>query len=114
MNSQITKLFAVIVLLFGVLIYFTSRWTVFSATALNDNALNSRPQIAQLRIKRGRILADDGTVLAERDEGGHSGVRGGCRRVLVGGGRCSSDAEFSWMEDGEVRRRHDFMHEQEA
>ena len=71
MNSQITKLFAVIVLLFGVLIYFTSRWTVFSATALNDNALNSRPLIAQLRIKRGRILADDGTVLAKSVKAGH-------------------------------------------
>ena len=58
MNSQITKLFAVIVLLFGVLIYFTSRWTVFSATALNANALNARPQIEQLRIKRGSILAN--------------------------------------------------------
>ena len=71
MNSQITKLFAVIVLLFGVLIYFTSRWTVFSATALNDNALNSRPLIAQLRIKRGEILADDGTVLAKSVKAGH-------------------------------------------
>jgi penicillin-binding protein A len=70
-NSQITKLFAVIVLLFGVLIYFTSRWTVFSATALNDNALNSRPLIAQLRIKRGEILAADGTVLAKSVKAGH-------------------------------------------
>jgi peptidoglycan glycosyltransferase len=70
-NSQIMKLFAVIVLLFGVLIYFTSRWTVFSATALNNNALNSRPLIAQLRIKRGQILADDGTVLAKSVKAGH-------------------------------------------
>jgi penicillin-binding protein A len=70
-NSQITKLFAVIVLLFGVLIYFTSRWTVFSATALNANVLNSRPLIAQLRIKRGQILADDGTVLAKSVRAGH-------------------------------------------
>ncbi|MFZ0385754.1 MAG: penicillin-binding transpeptidase domain-containing protein [Solirubrobacteraceae bacterium] len=71
MNSQITKLFAVIVLLFGLLIYFTSRWTVFSATALNANALNARPQIEQLRIKRGSILAGDGTVLAKSIKAGH-------------------------------------------
>jgi penicillin-binding protein A len=70
-NSQITKLFAVIVVLFGVLIYFTSRWTVFSATALNANALNSRPLIAELRVKRGQILADDGTVLAKSVKAGH-------------------------------------------
>jgi peptidoglycan glycosyltransferase len=70
-NSQITKLFAVIVVLFGVLIYFTSRWTVFSATALNANVLNARPRIAELRIKRGEILADDGTVLAKSVKAGH-------------------------------------------
>jgi penicillin-binding protein A len=44
---------------------------VFSATALNDNALNSRPLIAQLRIKRGEILAADGTVLAKSVKAGH-------------------------------------------
>jgi penicillin-binding protein A len=70
-NSQITKVFAVIVLLFAVLIYFTSRWTVFSATALNNNPLNSRPVIAELKIKRGEILADDGTVLAKSVSAGH-------------------------------------------
>jgi peptidoglycan glycosyltransferase len=70
-NSQITKLFVVIVLLFGVLIYFTSRWTVFSATALNDNGLNSRPLIAQLKIKRGKIIAGDGKVLAKSVRAGH-------------------------------------------
>jgi peptidoglycan glycosyltransferase len=71
MNSQITKLFAVIVLLFAVLVYFTSRWTVFSATALNNNALNARPQIQQLKIKRGSLLADDGKVLAKSVPAGH-------------------------------------------
>jgi penicillin-binding protein A len=70
-NAQITKLFAVIVLLFGVLVYFTSRWTVFSATALNDNALNARPAIEQLKIKRGSILASDGKVLAKSVPAGH-------------------------------------------
>jgi penicillin-binding protein A len=71
MNTQITKLFVVIVVLFGVLVYFTSRWTVFSATALNENALNARPQIEQLRIKRGSILAADGKVLAKSVRAGH-------------------------------------------
>jgi penicillin-binding protein A len=71
MNAQITKLFVVIVVLFGVLIYFTSRWTVFSATALNNNALNARPQIEQLKIKRGSILAADGSVLAKSVKAGH-------------------------------------------
>ncbi len=64
MNSQIFKLFAVIVVLFALLIGWTSRWTVFDAGALNNNQLNVRTLIDQLRIKRGRILADDSTVLA--------------------------------------------------
>ena len=37
-----------------------------------------------------------------------------CSLVWVGAagmGRCSGAADFSWVEDGEVRRRHDFMHE---
>jgi peptidoglycan glycosyltransferase len=71
MNTQITKLFVVIVVLFGVLVYFTSRWTVFSATALNDNALNARPAIEQLKIKRGSILAANGKVLAKSVRAGH-------------------------------------------
>ena len=34
-----------------------------------------------------------------------------CGSVQLGMGRCSGAADFSWVEDGEVRRRHDFMHE---
>lgn len=64
MNDQIVKLFAVVLVLFGLLVFFTSRWTVFDASALNNNSLNSREAIAQAKIKRGRILAADGTVLA--------------------------------------------------
>ncbi len=65
MNAAIVRLFALVVLLFALLIAWTSRWSVFEATALNDNQLNARPLIDQLMIKRGRIVADDGTVLAK-------------------------------------------------
>jgi penicillin-binding protein A len=64
MNAQIIKLFGFIVVLFALLIIWTTRWTVIDASALNHNPLNSRTIITQLRIKRGRILAGDGTVLA--------------------------------------------------
>ncbi len=64
MNAPILKLFALVVALFAVLIVWTSRWTVFDANSLNNNPLNSRTLIDELRIERGRILADDGTVLA--------------------------------------------------
>ncbi len=64
MNVPIMRLFAVVVALFALLFVWTSRWTVFEASSLDNNPLNSRTLIDELRIKRGRILADDGTVLA--------------------------------------------------
>ncbi len=65
MNRQIVKLFAFIVVLFGVLVGFTSYWSVFDAKALKEQNVNKRPQFEQAQIKRGRILAADGTVIAK-------------------------------------------------
>ena len=64
MNVPIARLFGLVVLLFALLVVWTSRWTVFEASALNDNSLNKLNLAHQLLVKRGRILADDGTVLA--------------------------------------------------
>ena len=64
MNAQIVKLFAFIVTLFAVLIGFTSYWSVFDAEALEEKDANKRPLLEQQQIKRGRILAADGTVIA--------------------------------------------------
>ena len=71
MNRQIVKLFAFIVVLFGVLIGFTSYWSVFDAKALKEKDANKRPLFEQQQIKRGRILADDGTVIARSVPKGH-------------------------------------------
>jgi peptidoglycan glycosyltransferase len=65
MNRSIIRLFGVVILLFTVLIVWTSRWTVFSATELNNNPLNRLGYYASLKVKRGQILAGDGTVLAK-------------------------------------------------
>lgn len=64
MNRQIVKLFTFVVVLFGVLIGFTSYWSVFEAEALKEEDANKRLLLEQQRIQRGRILADDGTVIA--------------------------------------------------
>ena len=64
MNAPIIRLFGLVVVLFGVLIAFTSRWAVFDAKSLNDNTLNKRGVLEAARIKRGVITAGDGTVLA--------------------------------------------------
>jgi penicillin-binding protein A len=65
MNGPILRLFGLVVVLFALLIGWTSRWTVFEASSLNNNPLNARTLIDELKIKRGRILAADGTVLAQ-------------------------------------------------
>ncbi len=64
MNRQIVQLFAFIVVLFAILVAFTSWWSVFDAEALKDKVANKRPLLEQQRIERGRILAADGTLLA--------------------------------------------------
>jgi penicillin-binding protein A len=64
MNQPIVRLFGLVVLMFALLLGFTSRWTIFQASSLRNNPLNARELLEQQRIDRGRILADDGTVLA--------------------------------------------------
>jgi peptidoglycan glycosyltransferase len=63
-NRQIIKLFGLLVVLFGVLVGFTSYWSVFEAQALKEKNANKRPLLEQQQIERGRILADGGTVIA--------------------------------------------------
>ena len=65
MNRQIVKLFGFIVVLFGVLVGFTSWWSVFDAEALKEKDANKRPLLEQQQVPRGRILAADGTVIAK-------------------------------------------------
>ena len=66
MNRQIIKLFGFIVVLFAILIGFTSWWSVFDAKALREKpAVNKRPLFEQQQIPRGRILAADGSVIAK-------------------------------------------------
>ena len=71
MNRQIVQLFGLFTLLFAVLLVFTSRWTVFEASSLENNPDNRRPLIEEQKIPRGLILASDGKtkLAASRGEG---------------------------------------------
>jgi penicillin-binding protein A len=94
-NRSIVRLFAVVILMFTVLVVWTSRWTVFSATALDNNGLNKLQFFASLKVKRGEILADDGhTVLAKsvRQPGGT------WKRVYPYGGLYSQVVGYSFPE----------------
>ena len=64
MNRPIVRLYGLVVVLFAVLVGFTSRWTIFQAASLRDNKLNKRAQLEQQRVERGRIVAANGTLLA--------------------------------------------------
>jgi peptidoglycan glycosyltransferase len=75
-NRQIIKLFGFIVVLFGILVGFTSYWSVFDAKALKEEEANKRPLFEQQQIRRGRILTADGTVIARSVPKGHgAGLR---------------------------------------
>jgi peptidoglycan glycosyltransferase len=64
MNAPIARLFMVVIVLFALLVGFTSRWTVFEADALRHNPKNQRELLEDQRIHRGLIRAGDQTVLA--------------------------------------------------
>jgi penicillin-binding protein A len=68
-NKPIFRLYTLVVVLFAILVTFTSRWTVFEAQSLRDNPKNKRPVLEDLRIHRGLIQAADGTVLARSIKG---------------------------------------------
>jgi penicillin-binding protein A len=66
-NAPIVRLFGFVIVLFALLIGWTTRWTVIDAKSLRNNPLNQRTLVDELKIKRGRILADDGSVLAQSE-----------------------------------------------
>ncbi|MBJ7330633.1 MAG: penicillin-binding protein 2 [Solirubrobacteraceae bacterium] len=77
MNAPILRVFGVVVLLFALLVVWTSRWTVFGAEELRDNAKNRRELLDAQRVDRGPIRDRDGNVLA--------------RSIKVAGGRGNQD-----------------------
>ena len=60
-NRQIVQLYTLIAVLFGILVFATSWWTVWGQDGLEENTANRRPILEDLRVPRGDILADDGT-----------------------------------------------------
>src|SRR3954462_9690372 len=71
MNAPITKLYALILLLFAALVGFTSYWSVFDSNTLKDETANRRPLIVEQTVKRGFIKTADGVTIAESSpEGG--------------------------------------------
>jgi peptidoglycan glycosyltransferase len=81
-NRPVLRLYGLVIVLFAVLIGFTSRWTVFQAEELRDNPRNARALLEEQEIKRGAIIAADGRVLARSVPGPGETFR---RRYPTGG-----------------------------
>jgi peptidoglycan glycosyltransferase len=98
-NTKIRNLFGLVVLLFTVLIVFTSRWTVFEAQSLQDNPHNRRPLLEQIRHPRGLIVAADGSVLASNR---HTGKGETIRyfRTYPRGGLFSHEVGYFFIDRG--------------
>ena len=64
MNRQIVKLFGFLLILYALLFGFTSYWSIFDSDSLKANQANRRPLLEEQTIKRGNILAADGSVIA--------------------------------------------------
>ncbi len=65
MNVPIRRLLAVVLLLFALLVGFTSNWSVFDASELEAKTENRRPLFEAQQIERGKILTSDGEVIAD-------------------------------------------------
>jgi peptidoglycan glycosyltransferase len=99
-NTRIRNLFGLVVLLFAVLIGFTSYWSVFDADELEANPANKRPLLEEQQIRRGLILAADGKVLA-RNRGTGNSPRF-YERVYPEGALFGHPVGYSFVERGRV------------
>jgi len=100
-NQPIVRLFGLVVLMFALLLAFTSRWTVFEAASLRGNPLNARALLEQQRVDRGAILAAEGTVLARSVlSPGSSGSEGVYERSYPTGEEFAAAIGYSYIEPG--------------
>lgn len=97
MNKPIVRLYGLVVVMFALLVAFTSRWTIFDAASLRQNPLNRRALLQQERIQRGAIVAADGTVLARSV----SGREGTYRRTYPTGSLFAQTVGYSYTDLGQ-------------
>jgi penicillin-binding protein A len=116
-NRQIVQLFGLFVLLFALLLAFTSRWTVFEASSLEDNPDNRRPLIEEQRIPRGLILASDGRTKLARSRGEGRGQNRTYTRTYPTRGLFAHPVGFSYIKNGrrglELSRNDDLVGEED-
>jgi penicillin-binding protein A len=100
-NRQIVQLFGLFTLLFAVLLVFTSRWTVFEASSLENNPDNRRPLIEEQKIPRGLILAADNSTVLAKNRGHGRGQDRTYTRTYPQGGLFAHPVGFSYLKNGQ-------------
>lgn len=65
MNPPIVRLYIGVLVMFALLVGFTSNWAVFDAESLEANRENKRPLLESRQIERGKIFSADGELIAE-------------------------------------------------
>ncbi len=76
MNAPIARLFLATLVLFALLVGFTSTWSVLEAEDLEAKTENKRPLFEAQQIERGKILTVDGEIIADsKKKGSDESVR---------------------------------------
>ena len=112
MNRQIAQLFGVFVVLFAVLVGFTSYWSVLDAEGLDDNPSNRRALIREQKIPRGLILASDGRTKLARSVARGRGEDRVYTRIYPTQGLFSHPVGYSYLRNGRIsleRSRNDAL-----
>jgi penicillin-binding protein A len=102
MNRQIAQLFGLFVLLFAVLVAFTSYWSVLDAEGLEDNPSNRRALIREQKVPRGLILASDGRTELARSVPRGRGEDRIFTRTYPTGGLFSHPVGYSFIRNGRI------------
>jgi peptidoglycan glycosyltransferase len=117
MNRQIVQVFGLFVVLFAVLVGFTSYWSVLDAEGLADNPDNRRGLIAEQKVPRGLILARDGRTVLARSVPNGRGENRVYTRIYPTRGTFSQPIGYSYITNGrrslELSRNDDLAGEED-
>jgi peptidoglycan glycosyltransferase len=117
MNRQIAQLFGLVVVLFAVLVGFTSYWSVLDAEELEDNQANRRPLIEEQKVPRGLIFASDHETVIARSRAEGRGEDRVFVRTYPRRGLFAHPVGYSFIENGrrslELSRNDDLAGEED-
>jgi peptidoglycan glycosyltransferase len=100
-NEPIVRLFLAVLVLFALLVGFTSKWSVFDAEQLQAKKENKRPLFEAQQIKRGKIISSDGKVIANSVKEGQGDSFQYVRRYPLGS-LFGNPVGYSFISQGQI------------